>query len=162
MSVLSISWQNYVNDLPDDGSVWDFEVFRWGRDSCAWNGSRCIHERSTWGELVFDLSKDERLQILRRAAANAYWRFRRESSKTMRIDRYEGCVRHWDDRNVGDEAFYAEVVKPWAENLLEAGKVLGEQPSDATILRLEENGTIRAWNDVFFELDRKRYDWLTK
>ena len=162
VTTLSLSWDNYADDVPRDGSVWDFEVFRWGRDSCAWNGCKSIHARSTWGELVFDLSDGERAQILRRVADNAFWAFRCEAKGKGGIDRYEGCVRHWNDKHVGDVAFYDERVKPWAENLLEAGKVLGEDPSDKTIFRLEENGTISQWHNVFFVLDRMRHDWLTK
>ena len=159
---LSLSWENFVNDLPRDGTVWDFENLRWGSGGGSWNGLKTIHGRSSWGELVFSLAPEERAKIVRRVADGAYFRFKRECVKTQRIDRYEGCARHWRDPYVGDPAFYEAKVKPWAEPLLETGKVLAEQPSDKTILRLEENGTISQWHNVFFVLDRMRYDWLTK
>ncbi len=62
--------------------------------------------------------------------------------------------------NVGDVAFYNERVKPFADPLLEAGKVLGENPSGETIFRLESNGTLAKWHNVFFEIDRLRTAWL--
>ena len=80
----------------------------------------------------------------------------------MRIDRYEGAARHWKDPVVGDPEFYEAKVKPFVDPLLETGKLLAEDPSDKTIFRLEENGTLTKWHNILFELDRMRYDWLTK
>ena len=163
VQMMSLSWDNFVDDLPRDGSVWDFEPLYWGRaGQSSWNGVKTIHGRSTWGELVFDLSDDERARILRGVEARAYARFCREVTKTMRIDRYEGAARHWKDPVVGDPEFYEARVKPFVDPLLETGKLLAEDPSDKTIFRLEENGTLAKWHNILFELDRMRHDWLTK
>ena len=163
VQMMSLSWDNFVDDLPRDGSIWDFEPLYWGRaGDNSWNGVKTIHGRSTWGELAFELSDADRARILRGVEARAYARFRREVIGAKRLDRYEGCARHWNDKVVGDVEFFNARVKPFTDGLVEAGEVLAEDPSDKTILRLEENGTLSKWHNVFFLLDRMRHDWLTR
>ena len=160
---LAFAWDNFVNDLPKNGSVWDFEPLYWGRTGeSSWNGVKTIHGRSTWGELVFELSDAERAKILRHVEQNVFWRFRRETEKTQGLDRYEGLARHWNDRNVGDIAFWNEVVKPYITPLLDQGRVLGEGASDKTVLRLADDGILAKWQNLQFDLDRKRREWLEK
>ena len=62
-----LSWDAYATLIPEKGTVWDFENINWRKPgSACWNGTESIHGRSTWGELVFDISDKDRIAILRR------------------------------------------------------------------------------------------------
>ena len=156
---LSIPWETYATDLPTSESVWEFENLAWNRaGNCAWNGTESIHGRSTWGELVFDMPQVARARILRRLEYAAYRAFLVEVNGAHG---YEGCIVHWKDTAVGDPAFYEAVVKPYADSLVEKGKMLTADVPDETALALERDGTLAAWRDIRFEIARRRTAWLT-
>ncbi len=161
VTYLGFSWENYAGRIPEKGKAWDFECMRWDRaGGDTWNGTRSIHERSTWGELVFDMPAAARARILRRLALQAYRKFLAEVDFKHGSSQYEGCVYHWKDPWTGDPEFYEKVLAPFVDELTEAGKDLSLATPDAKIFELEKNGTIGKWIDIVFWTSRLRTRWL--
>ncbi len=154
---LFFSWENWMQKIPHDGAVWDFENMCWHRsgNSC-WNGTESIHGRSTWGELEFDLTPAQRAQILRPLLVKAYAAYNLE--KRTLAD-YDGALAHWQDAEIGDPAFYAARVKPLMDELDALGKFITSDMSDQTVERLAQTALPR-WQDIAFEVNRRRAQWL--
>ena len=156
VTYLWFSWANWMGKTPKNGSVWDFENMFWhrGGNSC-WNGTESIHGRSTWGELEFVLTDAQRASILRPLVARAMAAYKKEKS----CRGYEGCVAHWQDTAVGDPAFYAASVKPFADSLDKMCSLVQGDMSDSTVFWLEKEA-LPKWADIRFEIDRLRMRWL--
>ena len=89
-----IPWESYASLVPHDGDEWEFEVVFWSkRGGYGWNGTESIHGRSTWGELEFRLTDDQRREILKPLLARAYANFRTE----QRCSHKDGVFAHWKD-----------------------------------------------------------------
>ncbi len=151
------SWENWMQRVPKNGSVWDFENMCWHRsgNSC-WNGTESIHGRSTWGELEFRLTEQQRLQIMKPLLAAALREYNAEKRCEAGKD---GALAHWQDAAMGDPAFYAAQVKPLREELDKYAKLFKGDVGDSTVAWLVENALPR-WQDVRFEVERRRAAWL--
>ena len=157
---LSIPWEAYAADVPVKDAVWDFENLYWHRaGNCAWNGTDTIHGRSTWGELVFEMPEAARVRILRRLGRKACLSFLREVN---RRSGYEGCVMHWEDDEVGDPAFHAACLKDYVAGLVEKADAFRKDPTDKIVRTYDADGTIARWRDIFFEVSRRRAEWLNR
>jgi len=154
---LFFSWENWMQRVPRNGTVWDFENMCWHRsgNSC-WNGTETIHGRSTWGELEFALTPEQRAQIVKGVLVAAYRGYNGE--KQTRAD-YDGALAHWQDTALGDREFFAAEVKPLRQQLDEYGKLITADMPDSTVFWLEKNA-LPLWQDVRFEVDRRRARWL--
>ena len=154
---LFFSWENWMQRVPRDGSVWDFENMCWHRsgNSC-WNGTESIHGRSTWGELEFRLTDAQRAQILKPLLVAAYRGYSDEKRTHADSD---GALIHWADAAIGDPDFHEAKVKPLAEELDRHGKLLSTDMLDSTVFWLEEEALPR-WQDIRFEVERRRAAWL--
>ncbi len=154
---LFFSWENWMQRVPENGSVWDFENMCWHRsgNSC-WNGTESIHGRSTWGELEFSLTSAQRAQILRPLLVKAFAAYNAEKRATATSD---GALSHWADAAIGDPAFYDAQVKPLITELDSFGKLITADMSDQTVIRLAEE-VLPRWQDVAFEVARRRAQWL--
>ena len=154
---LFFSWENWMQRIPSDGSVWDFENMCWHRaGSSCWNGTESIHGRSTWGELEFRLTPAQRAQILRPLLVAAYRAY--DGEKRCRAD-HDGALVHWKDSATGDPEFHVAQVKPLAETLNKYGKLISSDMNDETVFWLEKEA-LPKWQDVFFEVERRRAAWL--
>ncbi len=158
---VSFSWQHYTNFIPSDGQVWDFECMRWDRaGGDTWNGLTGIHERSNWGELVFELPQAARASILKGVAYAAYEHFGHEVHGERGINRYEG-IRRWDDPWTGERSFWRKSLFPFVEELDAKGReYMTENLSDEDVFRLEREGTIEKWFDIVRWAEKLRADWL--
>ena len=154
---LFFSWENWMQRVPSDGSVWDFEVFCWHRagNSC-WNGAESIHGRSTWGELEFRLTKAQRARILKPLLVKAYAGYQAE--KQCRATR-DGSLSRWKDAETGDREFYFSKVRPLVDKFNKFGQLITSDMTDDTVLWLEREA-LPYWQDIAFEVDRRRAAWL--
>ncbi len=151
------SWENWMQRIPEDGFVWDFENMCWHRsgNSC-WNGTESIHGRSTWGEFEFRLTRAQRARILRPLLVKAYAAYNAEKRTTAESD---GALVHWADEAIGDPEFHAAQIKPLVDELDALGGQIVSDMTDETVFRLAREALPR-WLDVGFEVARRRARWL--
>ena len=156
ISYLFLSWRTWATNVPKDGSVWDFENMFWNRmGNFCWNGTESIHGRSTWGELEFRLTDDQRRRILTPLLANAFAKFRAERFCSQK----DGLFAHWKDEAVGDPEFYEARLKELEEKLLSYGELLKPDMSASTVDFLSRVA-LPQWEDLTFEVQRRRARWL--
>ena len=141
---LDLSWANWYSRIPTDSDEWEFEVLRWGKHSGAWNGTKSIHGRSTWGRLDFAFTAAQRAAIYRRLLSYA-----KNGCRWNRISQY------WSDPELGDPAFYASEVAPEETRLEESCKSLSADADDETILKTAP-WLVPQLVDFRYLVDRKR------
>ena len=154
---LFFSWENWMQRIPQDGTVWDFENMCWHRagNSC-WNGTESIHGRSTWGEFEFRLTPQQRARILKPLLVAAYREYKAEKRCAAGHD---GALVHWADAATGDPEFHAAQVQPLIETLDKYGKLIASDINDETVFWLAKEA-LPKWQDVLFEVERRRAAWL--
>ena len=154
---LTLKWEMFAKTLPQDGDVWDYENMRWSRSGDnAWNGTDSIHGRSTWGELVFELSPSARAAIVREQLFAARKVYLDEKS-----DHEDGVLSHWSDPDLGDLAFYAEKVEPVVKSLdaYLPRVTAGMSDDEAETLARE---AMPGWLNIRADVQNLRADWLRK
>ncbi len=106
-SHLFFSWQAFYDKLPQNGTKWQFDAIRWTRSGgFSFAGSKSVHNRSSWGDIVFAGLTPENLRAIKRNIiykALPLYRKARESIS------YTG---NWADPVLGDPAFFNAKVKP--------------------------------------------------
>jgi hypothetical protein len=111
-TLLSISWEAFFNQLPKDGDQWDFEPLHWEQGGYSWGGSKSVHNRSSFGSLVFSNMTKENLNSIKRRliskAANAY---------KKEVSPQNGYVEIWQDPELGDQKFHIAAIKPLQDRL---------------------------------------------
>jgi len=157
MHHLFFSWENWMQQIPANGAVWDFEVMCWHRagNSC-WNGTESIHGRSTWGEIEFRLTKEQRAKIVKPLLVKAYAAYRAENECGPTRD---GSLSRWKDPVTGDREFHFSKVKPVVDRLNKYGQLITADMTDDVVLWLEREA-LPGWQDIAFEVDRLRARWL--
>lgn len=155
---LDLRWELYPAHLPKDGDVWEFEAARWGSaGGQCWNGMESIHGRSTWGRLAFELTDAQARTIVKRQCFAAWAQYKRENTAW----RYEGCLKHWEDTEVGDPAFHAAVIKPLMEDLEPYGKLMKADISDVDLQTVYEKA-YPTWVDIVHIVARLRAEYLNR
>ena len=151
------SWENWMQRIPHDGTVWDFENMCWHRSgNSSWTGLDSIHGRSTFGELEFRLTEEQRAKIVKPLLVAALRGYNAE--KTCQLTR-PGALENWKDTYTGDPAFYKACVQPLAEELDGYAKLIKPDISDSSVFWLEKTALPR-WQDISFEVARRRAAWL--
>lgn len=106
--MLSIDWSVFVNELPVNGTIWEFEPIHWERGGWSWGGSESVHHRSSFGNLIFaNMTPENRTKIMRRLLVKAKNAWNQANSP------HGGLIEHWQDPELGDLKFNAEVVVPF-------------------------------------------------
>ena len=151
------SWEIWMQRIPHDGTVWDFENMCWHRSgNSSWTGLDSIHGRSTFGELEFRLTEAQRAKIVKPLLVTALRGYRAEKvCQPMR----PGALEKWQDAYSGDPSFYNACVKSLVVELDDYAKLLAPDISDSTVFWLEKRA-LPGWQDVAFEVDRRRAAWL--
>ena len=157
VTYMMLSWDCYATLIPADGTVWDFENILWGRKgSFAWNGTKSIHGRSTWGELEFRIPEKGRVEILKRLLFLAKARYGREKWTSQSA---EGIIEHWSDSELGDLAFHEARVKPLVAKLDGYADRIKDGMTDAEVLLLADEA-LPQFSDLRFTIARMRAEWL--
>lgn len=74
---LFFAWDGFYNKLPQDGTNWRFECLAWAPDGgYSWGGSQQIHSASAWGDLCFDLSKENITEIKKQVILKTFRNYR--------------------------------------------------------------------------------------
>ncbi len=111
-SHLFLSWELFYDKLPVNGSKWQLDAIRWTRSGgLSFGGSESVHNRSSWGDVVFSGLSDENLTaIKRRILFKAVAKYRKARTSV-------GPAIGWADPDLGDPAFYRSHVEPLIQRL---------------------------------------------
>lgn len=155
-TLLSFSWKAFFNRLPAEGDTWSFEAIHWEQGGYSWGGSQSVHNRSSFGSLVFtNMTEGNVRAIKRRLIAAAAAAYKRELSPN------NGCMEIWQDPELGDRIFYAEVVKTLQEKLDAALAEVKPDLEDADVDRLFAEA-VPMWMNIQYVIARLRTDYLLK
>jgi len=150
-TLIAFSWKAFFNRLPADGDAWSFEALHWEQGGYSWGGSQSVHNRSSFGSLVFaNLTEANIRAIKRRLISAAAAVYRRETSSA------NGCVEIWQDPELGDRAFYAEAVKPLQAKLDGYLKQVAPTMTDADVDLLFEKVVPQWMNIQYVVADLRR------
>ena len=150
-----VPWVLAYTTLPPSGGDWSLVLCAGWAGQFGALGGGSVHEVGRGMRIAVDLSKDDlaaiRFGCLRQAAAEY---------KKVR-DKWENAD-FWSDPHLGDEKFYAEVVKPLVARLDEVVKPLmdGTLPSDDVNACFAVHAEELA--DFRLTLDALRAKWITK
>ncbi len=151
---LFFSWQAFHDKLPHAQTAWPFEVIRWTRSGgFSFAGSRSVHHRSSWGEIVFTGLLDVHRQRMRRqvlfAAAQRY-----RAARGM-----TGSLGAWLDPELGDPQFYRTVLQPRVERFDAILQQISPQMTDAQVDQAYLDA-VPFWMDMEAHLGALRRAWL--
>lgn len=140
ISYCAFPWTTFADHVPADGGEWDFESIFWGPVPSAWNGTKSIHGRGSWGKLRFELGEAGRVKILRAQLFKAVNNYKAEKTAkgTFAASAQEGVFDHWNDDAVGDVAFYDRDLKPLVEELDAVAARVKVGMSDADVKEIAE------------------------
>jgi tetratricopeptide (TPR) repeat protein len=132
---LFYAWELFHDKLPKSGDKWQFEVIRWARSGgFSWAGSQSVHNRSSWGDIVFSLTPESLVAIKRNLVFSAWARYKQEKNPSL-----NGVIDFWQDAELGDPQFYRERLAPVVERLDDLGKKVSVKmtPEDVELLFAE-------------------------
>lgn len=151
---LFLSWELFYDKLPSEGSKWQFEAIRWTRNGgFTFGGSESVHNRSSFGDVVFAGLSDEQLtKVQRRIVLRALAKYREAKRPT-------GTVGQWADPVLGDPAFHERHVAPLLKELdAYALSVKADLPAD-DVKRLFEQA-VPAWMELPHRVAALRASYL--
>lgn len=155
-TLLSFSWKDFFNRVPAAGDAWSFEVLHWEQGGYSWGGSQSVHNRSSFGSLVFaNLTEANVRAIKRRLIPAAAAVYKRE------LHPNNGCVEIWQDPELGDRTFYAEAVKPLQAKLDAYLAEVKPDLADADVDRLFAEA-VPTWMNIQYVLADLRRDYLDR
>ena len=158
-SYLFLSWEAFMDKIPESGAVWDFENVLWGREgNRSWNGLKSIHGRSTWGALVFDLPVEAQTAIKRKLIFKALANYQAEKRTGHH---QEGVLDFWMDPVIGDTAFYSLHLEPLVKQLDTYIPLVKADMSDADVEKVFLEA-VPAWNNIPYIAADLRRQFLAK
>jgi hypothetical protein len=104
---LFLSWELFYDKLPANGTKWQFEAIRWTRSGGrSFAGSQSVHNRSSWGDILFSNMTPQNLGAIKRAMIF------KAVAKYREAQRITNPVGRWNDAELGDPVFYQSRVAP--------------------------------------------------
>lgn len=156
VTLISAAWSKEFNALPANGGKWYFEPLNWQNGGWSWGGSKSVHNRSSFGALVFDGLTPEAITAIKRVIlpkAAAAFRSARSANN--------GCIEIWKDPELGDPAFYEKCVAPLEKRL---AADLGKVKADITDEEVNEvfDGSAKDWLNIEYIVSRLRTRYLAE
>lgn len=149
--LVKVDWSGVMNGIPVNGTKWEFEPILWDRGGWSWGGSKSVHNRSSFGDLVFaNMTAANRTRIKHRLLAIARNTYRASLSER------NGCLEQWMDPELGDQAFYFKAVEPLRKKLDAAAGAIKADMSDADINRIFDESYELMINIKFVLQDLRR------
>ncbi len=152
--LLEVSWTAVLDKIPVDGSKWEFEPIHWERGGWSWGGSKSVHNRSSFGLLVFENMTDANRTKIKRALLPAAQRaYNRELNA-----RNGGMLEHWADPELGDPVFNQKVIVPFMEKYGAYAKMIKADMTDAEVNKVFDEAYSTLINTGFIVQElRSRY-----
>ena len=156
-TTLFYPWTLFYDRLPQNGDTWQFDNIRWTRaDGYSWAGSQSVHNRSSWGDIVFGgMTEKARREIKRRLVCKAYAKYKLESNYGAR-----GDIVHWKDPELGDPAFFNAALAPLVDRLDRLGKLVSKDMTDADVDQLFDQA-VPDWMEFKYRAAELRTAWLS-
>ena len=151
-----IPWTHAYDRIPKDGDLW-YTVMCAGVPAGTYVlGGGSVHELGRGMRLRFAMDEEES-RLVRRALV------RRAAGDFLRFRAPWENVDMWEDRILGDPAFFKAVVKGWRDEREQAARGLVKCPdAEVTDAEYEALGTkyLRDWLDPRLTLNDLRVAWL--
>jgi tetratricopeptide (TPR) repeat protein len=135
-----LSWQLFYDKLPSNGDKWKFDSIRWTRSGgLSFGGSESVHNRSMWGDIVFNNMTPQNVNSIKRAIIY------------QAVDKYKKAkaitkpVGNWADNELGDPAFHHAKVLPLLTSL------------DSYVSRVTKDMTAAGVDEIF---EKAVPDWM--
>lgn len=135
-----LPWIGYYDALPFDGRYWIFGMYRNYPGGMITTGGS-VHGLARGLKLVFPFTKDQIASLKARISLTAYNRY-----ANQRKDEGDFILR-WNDRVLGDPAFFEAEVKPLLDRLDKAGENLDQMET-------------AAWAEIRYEISDRRKKYL--
>ena len=149
---LAISWLDFYGSLPIDGNTWRLGVLRSCKGGTQSAGG-VVHELSRAMEIKFEFTRPQLLSLKRRVAIMAFNRYNALRGNEAK------AIRMWNDKLLGDPAFYAAEVAPLLEKLDQAGKDLLAPCPDKDVEKFFTELT-PLWAEIEYEIAARRTRYL--
>jgi hypothetical protein len=151
---LFLSWELFYDKLPKNGDKWQLEAIRWTRSGgFSFGGSESVHNRSSWGDIVFSGLTRENLNEIKRAivfqAVNKY-----RSAKKI-----NALAGQWEDSELGDSAFFEAKVKPLFARLDGYAAQVNKEMTAADVETLFKEA-VPDWMELNFRVAALRAQYL--
>lgn len=149
-----LSWQLFYDKLPKNGTEWPFESIRWTRSGgLSFAGSQSVHNRSSWGNIIFNGLTPENLNAIKRGIVLS------AKKKYHDAKQIAEPVSRWNDPELGDPAFYQSQVAPLLDRL---DKYEPMVKNDMTAADVETvfNEAVPGWMEIEFTVAALRRQYL--
>jgi hypothetical protein len=133
---------------------WQFDSIRWTRSGgFSFGGSESVHNRSSWGDIVFSGLTPQNLNAIKRTIVY------------QAVDKYKKAkhiakpVGNWADNEVGDPAFHNAKVQPLLTTL---DSYVGRVTKDMTAADVDEifEKAVPGWMEIEFKVAELRAQYL--
>ena len=154
--LITIDWCAVMNGIPTDGFKWEFEPIHWEKGGLSWGGSESVHNRSSYGDLIFEnMTKENVTMIKRRLLSFAKKAYNQENSSKG------GLLEHWQDSELGDVEFNEEVIMPFKEKYNKYANAINVNMSDEEVNRVFDEAYYTLINTKFI-VEALRRDYLER
>jgi tetratricopeptide (TPR) repeat protein len=154
---LFYSWELFYDNLPSDGDKWQFEIIRWTRsDGFSWAGSQSVHNRSNWGNIVFNGLTEKNLRAIKQ---NLIFKALAKYEK-KKTSKNRGSIDFWKDDELGDLKFYNSLLTPMVARLDDFSKKATKDMSGIDIDTLFEQA-VSDWMGVGYLVEELRTKYLS-
>ena len=149
---LRISWLDFYGSLPVGGNEWRFGVLRSCKGGMQSAGG-VVHEISRGMRIQFDFTREQLLALKRRVATMAFNRYNA-------LRRNEGgAILMWNDKLLGDPAFFSAEVAPLLEKLDQGGKDLLAPCPDKDVEKFFSEFT-PLWAEIEYQIAARRTRYI--
>jgi hypothetical protein len=151
---LFLSWELFYDKLPANGTKWQFESIRWTRSGGrSFAGSQSVHNRSSWGDIIFSGMTPENLTAIKRAIIfKAVAKYRDAKKITSPVGR-------WADAELGDPAFYQTDVAPLLARLDKYADTVNQNMTPADVETIF-NEAVPDWMEIDYRVAALRKQYL--
>lgn len=151
---LFLSWESFYDKLPTDGTKWQFEAIRWTRaGGLSFAGSQSVHNRSSWGDIVFNGLTDKNLTAIKR---NILFKALAKYNAAIKIT---GDAGRWANPELGDPAFYQQDIVPLLRRWEQYASKVNDQMTDADIKVLFQQA-VPDWMEINYRIAALRRQYL--
>jgi tetratricopeptide (TPR) repeat protein len=149
-----LSWELFYDKLPIDGTKWQFESIRWTRSGGhSFAGSQSVHNRSSWGDIIFSGMTPENLTAIKRGIIfKAVAKYRDAKKITSPVGR-------WADAELGDPVFFQGQVAPLLARLDKYADIVNENMTSSDVDTIF-NEAVPDWMEINFRVAALRKQYL--